>query len=166
VSTAVIEDTVTPANNRPLPVKFLATQSVQTLHNGTTPSSVKIGDGTTLVGVTTDNELKVSVSDQQGMVQASPMAYNDHSTTPVTTAAYIQVVALVATAVTKIQIFDSSGETLILALGGAGFETDLMYIFPGGVEHNVYIPVGQRLSIKAKSGNATSGYFCANFWSY
>jgi hypothetical protein len=100
------------------------------------------------------------------MVQASPMAYNDHSTTPVTTAAYIQVVALVATAVTKIQIFDSSGETLILALGGAGFETDLMYIFPGGVEHNVYIPVGQRLSIKAKSGNATSGYFCANFWSY
>lgn len=211
ISTAVTEDTVTPANNRPLPVKLtnvsgdlsitaqnLNVQSthtganpdsmqigdgttlvgvtaanemkvagpVTTAHNGATPSSVKIGDGTTLAGVTADNELKVSLENQKGMVQANPLIYHNYASVNVTTAAYVEIEDLVQTAVTKIQIFDSSGETMILALGGAGAETDLMYIFPGGIEHNVYIPVGQRLSIKAKSGNATSGYLAMNLWSY
>lgn len=211
VSTAVVEDTVTPANNRPLPVKLtnvvgdlsitaqnLNVQSthtganpdsmqigdgttlvgvtaanemkingpVTTAHDGATPSSVKIGDGTTLIGVTADNEMKVSINNQVGMVQSNAPAYHDYASTNVTTAAYTQLVASVSQNTHKIQIFDSSGETMILALGAAGAETDLMYIFPGGIEHNVYIPVGQRLSIKAKTANATSGYIVANFWSY
>lgn len=39
---------------------------VNIVHNGTDPSSIRIGDGTTLVGVTTSNELKVSQSSSGG----------------------------------------------------------------------------------------------------
>ena len=177
-SQAVIEDTVTPANNRPLPVKLTGfagdvsinaanlNLDVQLTAVGANYDSIRIGNGTNLVGVNASNQMLVSVGGQSGMVQSNPMAYNDYGSSPVTTAAYTQVVASVSQNTSKIQIFDSSGETLILALGGAGFETDLMYIFPGGIEHNVVIPIGQRLSIKAKSGNATSGYFAMNMWAY
>lgn len=34
--------------------------NVKIVHDGTDPSSIRIGDGTTLVGVTTSNEMKVS----------------------------------------------------------------------------------------------------------
>jgi hypothetical protein len=176
VTTAVVEDTVTPANNIPLPVKLSGITgdvtvtaqnlNVQTSHTGANPDSMQIGDGTTTVGVTTDNEMKVSLENVKGTVQSNPPVYNDYTGTPVTTAAYVEVVASVSQNTHKIQIFDSSGETLILAIGGVGAETDLMYIFPGGIEHNVFIPIGQRLSIKAKSGNATSGYFAMNMWMY
>jgi hypothetical protein len=176
VSTPVVEDTVTPANNIPLPVKLMGVNgsltltadqlNVQSTHTGANPDSMQIGDGTTLVGVTAANAMKVSIQNQTGMLQSNPPVYNDYTSTPVTTAAYVELVASVSQNTHKIQIFDSSGETMILALGAAGSETDLMWIFPGGIEHNVYIPVGQRLSIKAKSGNATSGYLAANLWSY
>ena len=38
-------------------------------------------------------------------------------------------------------------------------------LFPGGVEVDFYIPASSRISIKAKSGNATSGYLAMNLWS-
>jgi hypothetical protein len=90
---------------------------------------------------------------------------NSYTTTSVTTAAYVQLVASVASSVKEIEIFDSSGESLVLALGASGSESDKVYVFPGG---NGRIPlqmsVGQRLSIKAVSANATSGELLINFY--
>lgn len=205
VSQDVIEDTVTPANNRPLPVKIESTSgevnitagdlNVQMEHDGATPasvrigdgsellsittanqaevhathsgaaySSVRIGDGTTLAGVTTDNELKVQVSTTSGSSKAIAPTYNDYVGSPVTTAAYVEIVASTGDAIRRLQIFDSSGETMILATGAIGAEVDLMYVFPGGIETLVAIPAGTRLSLKAKTANATAGYFAMNSW--
>lgn len=68
VKVDVIEDTVTPANNQPLPVKLTGVTgdvnitandlNVQLQHSGATPDSTQIGDGTTLLGITLSNEAK------------------------------------------------------------------------------------------------------------
>ena len=170
----VIEDTVTPANNRPLPVKLESTSGEVTInagdldvninHNGANYSSVRIGDGTTLAGVTTDNEVKVRVNSTTGLTKAIAPTYNAYGTTPVTTAAYVQLVASTGDQIRKVQIFDSSGETLEFATGAGGAEVPLFYIFPGGVETLVDIPAGTRISLKAVTANATAGYFAMNAW--
>jgi len=70
VEQTVLDDTVTPGNNRPLPVKITSATgpinitagdlNVQLTDVGVNYDSTRIGDGTTLVGVTTSNEMKVS----------------------------------------------------------------------------------------------------------
>jgi hypothetical protein len=170
----VIEDTVTPANNRPLPVKIESTSgevnitagdlNVQMEHDGASPASVRIGDGFNLLGITGDLEAKVRVNSTAGLTKAIAPTYNDYGTTPVTTAAYVELVASTGDQIRKVQIFDSSGETLEFATGAAGAEVPLFYIFPGGVETLVDIPLGTRLSLKAVTANATAGYFAMNAW--
>ena len=64
----VSEDTVTPSLSNPLPVKLFGTVgpivltaeeiNVQLSHDGLTPDSTQIGDGTYLLGITIDNEAK------------------------------------------------------------------------------------------------------------
>jgi len=68
----VTEDTVTPANNRPLPVKLVSTTGdititadnidVQLEHTGATPDSVRIGDGTNLAAVSAALDLQTEDS--------------------------------------------------------------------------------------------------------
>ena len=68
VKVDVIEDTVTPANNQPLPVKLTGVTgdvnitandlNVQLQHTGATPDSTQVGDGTNLLGITAANEAK------------------------------------------------------------------------------------------------------------
>jgi hypothetical protein len=90
---------------------------------------------------------------------------NNYTTTSVTTTVYVQLVASIASAVKEIEIFDSSGESLVLALGASGSESDKVYVFPGGNGRiPLQIAVGQRLSIKAVSANATSGELLINFY--
>lgn len=65
----VVEDTGTPANNQPLPVKLVSTSgdinitagdlNVQLDHTGASFDSVRIGNGTTLAGVSANTDLKV-----------------------------------------------------------------------------------------------------------
>lgn len=65
----VLEDTVTPANNRPLPVKLTSVSgpinitagdlNVQLTHTGATPDSTQIGDGTEIVNITPNNDMQV-----------------------------------------------------------------------------------------------------------
>jgi hypothetical protein len=65
----VIEDTVDPSNNQPLPVKLTDVTgdinitagdlNVQLSHTGATPDSTQIGDGTNVLGITASNEAKV-----------------------------------------------------------------------------------------------------------
>ena len=67
----VTEDTVTPANNIPLPVKIMdggevtltaANLDVQLEHDGANPDSVQIGDGTEILLITAAGEATVSLT--------------------------------------------------------------------------------------------------------
>ena len=92
--------------------------------------------------------------------------YNDYTSTSVTTSAYTQLTASTASAVNKIEIFDSSGEALILAVGGAGSEIDQLYIFPGGNGPvDLAIPASSRISVKAKTATASAGFLAINLYS-
>ena len=60
---------------------------------------------------------------------------------------------------------DSSGQTLKLALGGAGSEVDKFLITPGGNGKIKFrVPSGSRVSIKAVSATASTGEIDINFF--
>jgi hypothetical protein len=91
---------------------------------------------------------------------------NDYSITPVTTGAYTQLIASTSALINEFEIFDSSGQTLVLAVGPAASEVDQIYVFPGG---NGRVPLsiasGSRISIKAVSATANVGEITINFYS-
>lgn len=88
----------------------------------------------------------------------------DYTITSVTTGAYVQLKASLAAAVKEVQIFDSSGQTLVLAVGGAGSEVDRFYIIPGGNGRlPVTIAASSRVAIKAVSATANAGEIAVNF---
>lgn len=90
---------------------------------------------------------------------------HNYQSTSVTTAAYVELIASTAEAVTTLYVFDSSGQTLVLATGEAGSEVDQpWYIVPGGNDtvSVTTIPAGTRLSIKAVSATANKGELVIN----
>lgn len=92
--------------------------------------------------------------------------FNDYTITSITTGAYVQLTASTPSIVNKLEIFDSSGETLILAVGGAGTEVDQFFILPGGNGPvDLTIPASSRISIKAKTATANLGYLAINLYS-
>lgn len=114
--------------------------------------------------LTTEVTGSVSVTDFPRL-NSITLHRNNYTITPVTTGAYVQLIASMPAAVKEVEIFDSSGETLVLAIGGAGVEVDKVYVFPGG---NGRIPLqiaaSARLSVKAVSNSATSGELTINFY--
>ncbi len=80
-----------------------------------------------------------------------------YATAAVTTAAWVQMIASTAAAINCIQLFDSSGQTLELGIGGAGAEVVSLLIPPGGLDGCIplKIPASSRVSLKALS--ATTG---------
>lgn len=114
--------------------------------------------------LTTETTGSVSVTDFPRLNSVT-LHRNDYTTSPVTTGAYVQLIASMPAAVKEVEIFDSSGETLVLAIGGAGSEVNKVYVFPGG---NGRIPLqiaaAARLSVKAISNNASSGELTINFY--
>jgi len=81
----------------------------------------------------------------------------DYLITPVTTGAWQQVIGSVSASVTHIDVFDSSGETMELGVGGSGSETRVGIIPPGGISIDLVIPLGERISVRAISGTANVG---------
>lgn len=118
-----------------------------------TPLSVRMSDGTNFSTPATKGRAKVSNVNQD--------------LTSVTTSAYTQIVASTSAEINWLSAFESSGQGLILATGGSGSETDVLYIPPGGFGHSVSLNVasGTRLSIKALLGNSGSGRAIINFLS-
>lgn len=114
--------------------------------------------------LTTETTGSVSVTDFPRLNSVT-LYRNAYSTTSVTTGAYVELIASMPAAVKEVEIFDSSGETLVLAIGDSGSEINKIFVFPGG---NGRVPLqiasGARLSIRAVSANATSGEFTANFY--
>jgi len=86
-----------------------------------------------------------------------------YATTNVTTSAYVTLVASTSSC-SKLQITDTSGQLLKLATGIAGSEVDICTCtVSGSVIVPIYIPAGQRLSIKAVSASATTGFNAVSF---
>lgn len=89
---------------------------------------------------------------------------NVYATTNVTTAAYVSVLTT-SQIVNSIDIFDSSGQTLVIATGAGGAQVDKFYVTPGGNGRvDFTIPSGVQVWIKAISGNAIVGEFNATFY--
>lgn len=91
-----------------------------------------------------------------GRAYADSVRYT-YVTAPVTTAAWVQMIASTAAVINCLFIFDSSGQTLMLGTGAALSETIKLIITPGGLDGCVplAIPAGTRVSLKALS--ATTG---------
>jgi hypothetical protein len=107
----------------------------------------------------------ISVTANLGAPDPFTLIRNDYSSVNVTTSAYTQLVSSTGSSVSRMDIFDSSGQTLVLATGAAASEVDKFYIFPGGNgQVPISIPSGTRISIKAISANATVGEIDINFF--
>lgn len=97
---------------------------------------------------------------------AVPVAHitRDYSATNVATNAYVAI-ATVAATVSEVEIFDSSGNIMILATGTAGGESDQLFITPGGNGFvPLSVPAGTRFSVKAKTALTTAGNITVNFY--
>lgn len=88
---------------------------------------------------------------------SSLIARNVYSSTNVTTGAYVELVASTSMDINRLHIFDSSGQDLVLAVGAAASEVDQIQIFPGGIDADLFIPSGSRISVKAVSATANAG---------
>lgn len=94
------------------------------------------------------------------------LARNDYGSVNVTTGAYVTLVASTSAQATLLEIFDSSGQTLVLATGAAASEVDQLYVNPGGNgQVQLLVPAGTRVSIKAVTASATSGYINLTLYS-
>lgn len=110
--------------------------------------------------IITELQSILSASDQYDVLE---FARHDYSS-PVTTAAYTQLVASTSADFKELQIFDSSGQTLVIAIGAAASEVDKLYVFPGGQGYvKAQIASGSRVSIKAVSATADAGEISINF---
>jgi hypothetical protein len=148
-----------------LPVVIASDQSaVLAAQSGTWNINNISGSVSLPSGAATEAKQDATIT-QVTRLNAVHLARNDYTVTSVTTAAYVQLVASMPAAVKEVEIFDSSGQTLVLAIGGAGSEVNKVYVFPGG---NGRIPLQiastARLSIKAVSGTANSGEISVNFY--
>lgn len=89
----------------------------------------------------------------------------DHTITPVTTGAWVQLVASLSAAVNNLTIFSSSGQELELGIGAAAAETRVLYLPPGGFDSTtpLHLPSGSRISVRAISGTASTGILGINY---
>lgn len=152
------------------PVSIAATVSTNVAQIAGTTTSVNSGNidnGTQRVVIATDQPA-VPVSGSFTVSAAGWKEKYRHvfSTTTVTTAAYTQLVASTANNVTEFEIYSTSNETLVLATGAAAAEVDKFYINPGGNDGRVVLSVasGTRISLKAVTANASSGYININMY--
>lgn len=116
-------------------------------------------DGTNLQYLSVDStgKLNINVTPDDGKAYADS-ARNVYSVTNVTTGAWVQLIASTAAAATEIQLFDSSGQTLELGIGGSGSESRVLIISPGGNGAvPLAIPSGSRISVRAISATASVG---------
>lgn len=151
------------AASLPLPSGASTSAKQPALGTAGTPSA----DVITVQGSTSMTPLTISAASLPAASGRASVGIvrNVYSTTPVTTAAYVELVASTSDVVNAIFIFDSSGETLVLATGAAASEVDNLYIVPGGNGLvPLAVPAGTRVSIKAVSANATAGEISMTFF--
>lgn len=150
-------DQTTPGTTNGVAIAQVGANTVLTGNGVTGTGSLRV----TLASDTSTNTNPFSTN-QKGLATANAPITNDYSSVNVTTAAYTQLIASTTSATTYVDIFDSSGQAMILATGGAGSETVQAYIPPGGDSFSFAIPASTRVAIKALTATATSGYILLN----
>ncbi len=80
----------------------------------------------------------------------------DYGTGPITNAAWTEVKASTAGAISLLCTFSGNGFPVYLGIGAAGVEAIAMLIPPGGISNQfeLTIPAGSRLSLKAVTANS------------
>jgi len=79
------------------------------------------------------------------------------------TISYFQVVASTADAIDRIAMYETTGETIQLAIGGSGSEVLKLTIGPGCDQIiDVNIPAGSRIAVRTVGSNATAGSLILN----
>lgn len=172
------DDTVAvSAVSLPLP-SGAATSALQTTGNNsladidTTVGDISAQLPATLGQKTSANSLAVVLASDQsslpveeaGRSSANAPVYNVYSSTNITTSAYVQLIASTTSAANYLDIFDSSGQAMILAVGASGSEVIQGYISPGGDQVPLHIPAGSRVAYKALTSNATAGYLLMSLY--
>lgn len=159
LSQIVTQDTVTPANSRPLPVIQLNSSGAE----------INYATETTLLTVATESTLSTASSTLTSILSKQTYAPRarariDFGSTNVTSGAWVELISTVGvTAIKRVQVFMSQGNALELAFGAAASEVAQIYLFPGGNEvFEMDIPAGTRLSVKAVSSTANSGELLVN----
>lgn len=117
----------------------------------------------------TINEFTGALSSEVTIVTQYPTpvfkVFLDYTVTAVTTGAWVELTASTPSLCSQIEIFDSSGQLLRLAVGAAAAEADILYDFPGG---NGRLPCviapGSRIAIRAVTGTANVGFIAINFY--
>jgi hypothetical protein len=172
LAVSIASDQTVPVSGT-ITVTGVATSANQT--NGTQQSRITDGTNVSTVkaastaAVAADTALVVAISPnntpsfkESGLARANVPVYNQYGSTPITTGAYVQLIASTSLVTNRVQIFDSSGQAMILAIGAAASEVDQLYVPPGGDSFPLAIPAGTRVSYKALTGNATGGYLLVN----
>lgn len=122
---------------------------------------------TSPLSLTTSGALRVSGSTSSpGRALANAPTVTTYGT-PVTSAAYVTIIASTTSATNLVEIFDSSGVALFFAIGAAAAEVNQFVIYPGGNgQVPLSIPAGSRISYKAVSTSATgaSAYNVLNLY--
>lgn len=150
------------------PSVVVTSSEVATAANGAAalPGLLKIiggWDGTNIRVLRTNAAGELIVS--SGTKDFVTRSRNDYTGTPVTTAAWVQLIASTPADISEVEIFDSSGQTLELGIGPGGSEVSNIYIIPGGNgRQTVVIPSGSRVAIRAVSGNASVGESTINYY--
>lgn len=140
-----------------------------TLRDSTTQSTANTIKAASTAAASADTALVVTLSPNSPTPSSSgltsvQLVRNDYTSTNVTTGAYVQLVASTSDTTNQLFIFDSSGQTLFLAVGAAASEVNKAYIIPGGNGIlNLTIPSGSRVSVKAVSASATVGELSITF---
>lgn len=144
--------------------------AIQSVAQGTASSlqaTVTIASGTVSAVTAITNALPagtnvIGLVRQGGFTLSNAPVQNVYSTTNVTTAAYVQLIASTTAATNWVDIFDSSGQAMIIATGASGSEVPFAYIPPGGDSFSYAIPISTRISVKALTATANSGYLLLN----
>lgn len=148
-------------------VYVLAVPSANVLHLSETVSGLAAGDTFDLLRpkklrLSSDGDPNVTVVSVSNN-DVSETIYHSYESTPVDTTTWQEIVAALAAAAVKLQIFDSSGELMELGIGAAAAETRKLLITPGGNGLiDVQIPAGTRLSVRAVSAAASVGFLAIN----
>lgn len=98
---------------------------------------------------------------------SAPVVTLSYSTTNVTTAAYVQLVASTTLSSRAVEVCDTSGHLIKLATGASGSEVDFMTTAVGTTAAScVVVPSfllsGVRLSLKAVDATANSGFIAVS----
>lgn len=160
VTVTVNEDTITPANSRPLPVALFGLDGERKdVANdfGATGGSIRaaaiLGNSTGEVsyGSGPQNGQTIRVTPAVSGPGVSDSVRVDYAITNDVSGAWTQIIAATSQDARSLTIFDSGGYTFELGYGPAAGETRLLLIPPGGLNGPIpmAIPSGTRISMRA-----------------